>query len=392
MLQRVCVVIEQKLRICIRCKNEGNRRRTKLYKGMTFAKASEENKWKPMKFSMPNTLLKFREHLEQALYNLTLVEESMIAKVSAVMSIGKTAGMWCAHLLQECACLTCVGGQSKSSGQCYFFVQWDGLKNVASKLPRRVTECRVYFVHEDKNGNVVKRIVSYKVNPARILEALHYLIAHNWLYKNNTQIDEAVLQEIRDIHRQYDADGNELPNTLDAIFTENAVEDEDERVRYSAILQESGEFRDVIASINDQYGVGKGRRIPETTIDRTGEPVYASKFDHLGAHIFPSLFPDGLGSNYKHFQVPMTTAQYLKHTMAFADRRFAGHYRYLFVMQNIKSMEAANSSVSAVMNGRIVGKDMSSINKSSWKGFLQSMHEKGKVRLCENMPGQLRRT
>ena len=86
----------------------------------------------------------------------------------------------------------------------------------------------------------------------------------------------------------------------------------------------------------------------------------------LLAQAFPTLFPTG-GGNYKNFSTPMSTAEFLEHTMLFGDPRFSQHYRYLFMMVNMKNLDMAFRSVGPALKGRIV--------RSKIDGSLEDMTE-----------------
>lgn len=72
---------------------------------------------------------------------------------------------------------------------------------------------------------------------------------------------------------------------------------------------------------------------------------------------FPSLFPRGRGGNYREIDQPLTTSEMLAHCVGFADPRFSQDYRFVFMMTNIKALEAGYKSIAGIMKGRMLQKD-----------------------------------
>ena len=70
--------------VCDRCQREGKNRLETAKRG---GEAAEKIKRAPMKFSSDNTSLEFRSSGQDPLMDLTIVEESLICLVSAVVSI-----------------------------------------------------------------------------------------------------------------------------------------------------------------------------------------------------------------------------------------------------------------------------------------------------------------
>ena len=97
-----------------------------------------------------------------------------------------------------------------------------------------------------------------------------------------------------------------------------------------------------------------GENISPVVIDRSGLPCRPHEVPDLLARAFPSLFPKGDNADYRHYVVPLTTAEMLAHTVRFADPRFSRHYRYIFMMVNVKNLDAAFKSIGALLNGRVL--------------------------------------
>lgn len=199
------------------------------------------------------------------------------------------------------------------------------------------------------------RAVAFKINADKVRRAIYWLVSNNDLYKN-VHIDDSVLAELREACGEVTLEsifgqGNNLSERLDPTS-----------VRFSTCMDVNPITPEQLPGIlAEQYGA-EG---PTVTINREGGPCNLKEVPNLLAQVFPTLFPDGKGSNYTQFLVPMTTAEMLTHTMRFGDPRFARHYRYLFMMTNIKNLDTAYRSISTVMKGRIL--------KTTADGFVQDV-------------------
>jgi len=246
-------------------------------------------------------------------------------------------------------------------GNCSLFVNWDGVVDVAKKLPRDIDEVRVKFSYGDKLNAGKDRLASkanlkalgYKVNPLKVHSALLWLLDHNPLYRTVT-IDEETLKSIRDACGQ-----EHVPNIQEALD-----EIENAPTRYTTCLSSNPlTATDVADIIRKDFGGARGSQrslstqINESvTVERGNEPCRAHEVGNLLGKILPTLFPDGISGDYRNYRRPLTTSEMLAHTSKLGDPRFTRHTRYMFVMVNIKNMEAAYSSIGTSLKGRIMKK------------------------------------
>ena len=240
------------------------------------------------------------------------------------------------------------GGQSKSFGNASFFVNWDAVPQIASKLPRGLDELRVVVKYPAKNvegRSALQGVIGYKecimdVNPARLRKCLVHLRDNNLLY-THVHLDEETLLSLE--HERREA----VKMGLDDVFKD--WDDCEQRFTTSINIDPVAP-RDVGRALGDQYG--------DASVVRNGNAVRPHEVDDLLAQCFPSLFPDGNGAAYRRFRVPLSTAEMLQHTMRFGDPRFTKHYRYLFMMVNVKNLDIGYRSISATLKGRIKKKNM----------------------------------
>jgi hypothetical protein len=174
------------------------------------------------------------------------------------------------------------------------------------------------------------------VDAKKLRSCLGYLMEHNKRIYGHVVPDEATLADLEP-EREAAVD-----MTLDDVF---AHWDEHEQRFTTTLNVDPVAPRDVGGILGKQYG--------RAEITRAGAPVRPHEVPDLLAQCFPSLFPKGVGANYREFKVPLTTAEMLTHTIQFGDPRFAQHYRYLFMMVNIKNLDAAYNSISATLSGSI---------------------------------------
>ena len=235
-------------------------------------------------------------------------------------------------------------GQSKSFGNTSFFVNWDTVGQVAQKLPRSTQDLRIvvrYPAKGVKGKDELQRLAGMKevalcVNPDKLRACLGYLQVHNRHLYGQVRMDEETLASLE---RERD---QAVDKTLDDVFTD--WDDREQRFT-TTVNVDPVAARDVAPILGQQYG--------RTEITRDGGPVRPHEVPDLLAQCFPSLFPKGVGANYRGFKVPLSTAEMLTHTVQFADPRFAQHYRYLFMMVNIKNLDTAYNSISATLQGGI---------------------------------------
>lgn len=234
-------------------------------------------------------------------------------------------------------------GQSKSFGNTSFFVNWDSVSDVAQKLPRALNEARVIVRYPGKTTEGVDKLrtltgikeMALNVNPRKLRACLGWLIEHNPLYANVIK-DDAVL---RTLARER-AEAKELG--LEDVFRDW---DEHEQRFTTAINLDPVVPAEVGRVLGEQYG--------QATVTRDGGPVRPHEAANLLGQCFPSLFPNGESSNYRKYQVPLSTSEMLEHTIRFGDPRFSRHYRYLFMMVNVKNLDIGYRSISATLKGRV---------------------------------------
>jgi hypothetical protein len=267
-------------------------------------------------------------------------------------------------------------GQTKTKGNCCFFVNWDGVEQTLDKLPRALDECKIRFTYPNKKFTPTD--LAYKVNPTLLRKAAAYLLANNVrYYSKNLKLDDDMINMIRDYRRKaIEAIGRDRGFSLDEVLNEDEFDigkalglQEPEFVRYSTVLNHSNvsseEIPEVIAQRYGSKGTPANNAQANTqdnstqqgnpiNINRSGGPLRYHENPDLLPNAFPSLYPDGEGGNYKNFTVPLTTSEYLKHTMTFGDPRFMRHYRYLFMMCNVKNLEKAYKTIAPIMNGRVM--------------------------------------
>ena len=250
------------------------------------------------------------------------------------------------YLLTVSICFIVEGvynGQSQSFGNTSFFVNWDSVSQVATKLPRGLHEARVIVRYPSRNADQTGpaskltglKEMALSVDSQKLRTCLGWLQVHNHLYQHLQVDDETLLSLQREREQAED-------HCLDDVFRDW---DAHEQRFTTAIDLNPLPPRNVGQALGDQYG--------RVEITRDGLPLRAHEVPNLLAQCFPSLFPRGVGANYRHFEVPLTTTEMLEHTMRFGDPRFSRHYRYLFMMVNIKNLDIGYRSIAATLKGRI---------------------------------------
>jgi hypothetical protein len=356
--------------VCRRCQDEGARIVKKIEKAVKDGRTNIT--MDVMKYSYENTGLKFRWPGDDPLQDLTLVEESMISLVSAVTTVQQITGMILCNVES-----THAADGHKSFGNTSFFVNWKSVKDVATLLPRNVHEARVMFRYPVRNtggkalmeGRTSMRTSEFKVDAEKLRIALGWLIEeHNNPLYGHVGIDEVTLESLKTSRKN--ATGRSIQEALD--------EFEELDARYcSALNMDPVQSSQIPAILRDQYGGAQGQTVQ---LERNGDPVLPHRTDKLLAQCFPTLFPDG-GGNYRHFSVPLSTAEMLAHTVKFADPRFSQHYRYIFMMVNMKNLDMAFRGIAPALKGRIL--------KSKLDGTVvdmtEEMFEKFARVVCENI-------
>ena len=249
------------------------------------------------------------------------------------------------------------------------------MREVAQKLPRNVHEARVMIRYPVRNvggkalldGLTSIKTSDFKVDAEKLRVCLGWLCeeGNNSLYQH-VGIDHDTLRSLET--SRMDATGRTIQEALDQFDELDA--------RYCSALNmdpvQSSHIPDIL---REQYSRAGEQRVE---LERMGEPVLPHRTDRLLAQCFPSLFPDG-GGNYRHFSVPLSTAEMLAHTVKFADPRFSQHYRYIFMMVNMKNLDMAYRGIAPALKGRIL--------KSKVDGtvvdFTEDMFEKFSRVVCD---------
>lgn len=303
-----------------------------------------------MKFSRRNTQLAFIYHDDNdPLNGISLIEESMISPVNSFVVIERIQK---GELYANTSLIITIGGQCKTRSNCTLFLNWDGVKQVATRLPRHVTDVKVKFSYpakrtaangETETGETITgqraiKTLYYDVSADRIRRALVWLVDNNPLYRH-VHIDEECIDHLREDCRRMAA----MPDPdLDSIFADM----DNGFSRQSTCLPEQPlATADIPQVLSQQYG--------SMAVEKNGELVRAHELANLLGMLFPTLFPDAVSGDYRNYRVPLTTAQMMKHCCSFADTRCARNYRFVFTMVNIKNMEAAFGSIGLCLRGRI---------------------------------------
>ena len=229
-------------------------------------------------------------------------------------------------------------------------MNWKSVKEVAQKLPRNVHEARVMFRYPVRNvggkalmeGLTSIRTSDFKVDAEKLRVCLGWLCdeGNNPLYRH-VGIDDDTLRSLERSCR--DSRGRSIQQALD--------EFEELDARYcSALNMDPVQTSHIPDILRDQYGGAHGQTVQ---LERNGNPVLPHRTDKLLAQCFPSLFPDG-GGNYRQFSVPLSTSEMLAHTIKFGDPRFSEHYRYIFMMVNMKNLDMAFRGIAPALKGRIL--------------------------------------
>jgi len=239
-------------------------------------------------------------------------------------------------------------------------VNWKGVADAAEKLPRGIDEVHVKFSYGDKinagkdklSGKLNLKALGYKVNPQKVHSALLWLMEHNPLY-HNVSINEDTMSSIREMCAQ-----PKIPDIQQALDEIDEV-----TTRHTTCLSATPLTpTDVADILRREYGGGRSRRGPDlsqvpnntVTIERGNEVCRGYEVDNLLGKVFPTMFPDGYSGNYRSYTRPLSNSEMLAHTSKLADPRFTRHTRYMFLMVNIKNMEAAYSSIGTALKGRIM--------------------------------------
>lgn len=222
------------------------------------------------------------------------------------------------------------------------------MKQVAEKLPRKLTDVRVKFTYPHMGGKKADafrgkyglRGLALKVDVQKVRRALYYLHRNNYLYENVEISDELL--------RQLEEDCGPIPDIEEALVEQALREQEEATTRFSTCMSSNPITPDQIPKIlADEYG-------NYVNIQRNGVAVHAHEQPNLLGMCFPTLFPEGTGNDYRNYEIPLTTSEMVEHTLKFGDPRFSQHYRYLFMMINVKNLEAAYKTISPCMKGRVM--------------------------------------
>ena len=284
---------------------------------------------KYMMYSLLNTNLRFRTREEQGLFaDLTLVEESVISILSVLIII-KRLGVKCNQR---------GGGQTKSSGNCCFFLNTHTVVEVVKKLPRSLRECAILFKRGDEEAVPVgakSAAKMFKVRVSKIRECLRWLIAHNKLYEYIT-IDEEAMRELSQAE-QVQEHVRQNESGVEGIMMHVGTDMEKDAVvdRHNNSLN---------AELNEPIEITRASQFVRYYQD----PLFLAK-------CFPSLYPKGEGGNFGTFPIKLTMTQYLNHCMRFHDHRFLDNYRFIFVCVNLKDTEKGYKSIRPMVNGVVDG-------------------------------------
>ena len=209
-----------------------------------------------------------------------------------------------------------------------------GELRVVVNYPARHVEGKAYV-----QGRLGCNECILQVDPQRVRDCLGHLMEHNDLYKD-VHFDNATMESLERERRAAEIVG------LDDVF--NDWDECDQRFTTTMNIDPVAP-REVAGALGDQYGPAR--------VVREGNAVRPHEVRNLLAQCFPSLFPNGTGANYRDYRVPLSTSEMLQHTMKFGDTRFTKHYRYLFMMVNVKNLDLGYKSISAALKGRITQKN-----------------------------------
>ena len=189
------------------------------------------------------------------------------------------------------------------------------------------------------------RSYDFTVDAEKIRVCLGYLMdeeSGNPLYRH-VELDNGSIASLKMSYRE--GRGFSLDEALDdSIFDEYDA-------RYCSTMDLNPvTVSDIADVLRENYS---GVRPQNVTIERSGNPVRPHEVRYLLAQAFPTLFPHG-GGDYRYFPNPMSTGEFLEHTVLFGDPKFSQHLRYIFMMVNMKNLDTAYRSIGPALKGRVL--------------------------------------
>ena len=270
--------------------------------------------------------------------------------------------------------MTFIGGQSKSKGNTTFIMNWGSVSQVATVLPRNISECQIWFRYSNQNKG--SRAFLYKVDPQLVRQALLWLIENDELYKDKVALSDNVIQELIDEKEKLMKELNDQGITLESI-----CEEVDQQMRFTGMVGDalnSGIMSEVPHIIQQNYVQNGDRNEAQQPVEitRGGGLLQASKVTNLLGYAFPTLFRYGTEGNYKMYKVHMSTVQFFRHTMRFADPIFTQHYRFIFCMVNLCNLETAMKSIQPCLNGHVYRKFRDGEEQDVTEQYISDMGDK----------------
>ena len=279
----------------------------------------------------------------QELSDLTMIEESMIARARAKS--------WIVKLQEHDSVSSSPTAQRGVKGHTIIYPQQPG--ELASILPRPVAETLTFIcVIFVGSTTLTKAWLREKAKPLvvrreKVRSALEWLRENNPLYKDikidGQNLDALPENDVLPYHIEHVADSeaqetlvsqynnmNEQPNpaAADTHFESVVVADVDAHTPASRLRA---------AAVH--HAKTKGR--PFVQIGRDAKPVNEFFNVNLFPMIYPTLFPYGCGGfEDRTRSVPMSLKEHVKTLFSWHDKRFQTHYSFLFTAFNILQRRA----------------------------------------------------
>ena len=251
--------------------------------------------------------------IDYSFYELTQVEEMLIAMVLPIMTIYRLP-----H------------GQYGYSGHVLNLPQ--DVASFTNNLPRSPSQLDVIIVRKEGATGSHK---DFRVRRSVVLHALEWLIEHN-IYYHNVTIDHSALAQL-----PTDGDLTNLPTMrVDSNEEENPAREDDDP--YNAILGSTfvplpvrSQTQQQVIQQSIAQSSSSSLPVPVAWPSSSGNPINEFTTEGYISCAFPTLFPTGAADFVAPRQHSITIGNYFKHLMLYHDMRFAKHPRFRYFIRKL---------------------------------------------------------